>query len=132
MVEFTMAADSKADIVSGANYLGSDFDVQSAQKRQFESNETALMRLQLNEIRSQNENLKVQLVAATSNNNTTSDSNNDNCGDNGAASLDKIKALLNERDPKLDELLTEAMRHEKATQKKKDTKILEILQFKDQ
>ena len=30
MVEFTMAADSKADIVSGANYLGSDFDVQSA------------------------------------------------------------------------------------------------------
>ena len=27
MVEVTMAADSKADIVSGAHYLGSDFDL---------------------------------------------------------------------------------------------------------
>ena len=51
MVEVTMAADSKADIVSGAHYLGSDYDIQSAQKRQFESHETALMRQQLNEIR---------------------------------------------------------------------------------
>jgi len=51
MVEVTMAADSKADIVSGAHYLGSDFDIQSAQKRQFESHEVALMRQQLNEIR---------------------------------------------------------------------------------
>ena len=51
MVEVTMAADSKADIVSGAHYLGSDYDVQSAQKKQFESHETNLMRVQLNEIR---------------------------------------------------------------------------------
>lgn len=47
-VEVTLAADSKADIVSGAHYLGSDFDreqeIFSAQKRQFESHESNLMR----------------------------------------------------------------------------------------
>ena len=46
--------------------------------------------------------------------------------------LEQIKALLREREPKLDELLTEAMRGERALQKTKDTKILQILQFKDQ
>ena len=43
-----MAADSKADIVSGAHYLGSDLDreneIFSAQKQQFEYHEVALMR----------------------------------------------------------------------------------------
>lgn len=47
-VEVTLAADSKADIVSGAHYLGSEFDrdqeIASAKKRQFESHETSLMR----------------------------------------------------------------------------------------
>ena len=46
--------------------------------------------------------------------------------------LEQIKALLREREPKLEELLTEAMKHERATQKRKDSKVLEILQFKDQ
>lgn len=31
----------------------------------------------------------------------------------------------------MDELLLEAMRHERAIQEKKDRKVLEILQFKD-
>ena len=47
-------------------------------------------------------------------------------------SLDQIKILLREREPKLEELLTEAMKHERANQKRKDAKVLEILQFKDQ
>ena len=46
--------------------------------------------------------------------------------------IEQIKALLREREPKLEELLTEAMKHERATQKRKDAKVLEILQFKDQ
>ena len=40
--------------------------------------------------------------------------------------------MLREREPKLEELLTEAMKHERANQKRKDAKVLEILQFKDQ
>ena len=41
-------------------------------------------------------------------------------------SLDQIKILLREREPKLEELLTEAMKHERANQKRKDAKVLEI------
>lgn len=39
---------------------------------------------------------------------------------------------MREREPKLEELLTEAMKHERANVKRKDAKVLEILQFKDQ
>ena len=46
--------------------------------------------------------------------------------------LESIRALLREREPKLEELLSEAMKVERAGQKRKDAKILEILQFKDQ
>ena len=46
--------------------------------------------------------------------------------------LESIRALLREREPKLEELLGEAMKVERAGQKRKDAKILEILQFKDQ
>ena len=67
-VEVTLAADSKTDIVSGVHYLGSDIDreqeIQSAQKRQFESHEMNLMLRQLNEIRQQNEDLRGQLAQA--------------------------------------------------------------------
>ena len=35
------------------------------------------------------------------------------------------------REPKLEELLIEAMKHERINQDKKDKKVLEILQFKD-
>ena len=39
--------------------------------------------------------------------------------------------MLREREPKLEELLEEAIKVERAGQKKKDAKVLEILQFKD-
>ena len=43
--------------------------------------------------------------------------------------MDKIKQLLREKEPKLEELISEAIKHEKANQERKDQKILEILQF---
>ena len=48
------------------------------------------------------------------------------------AHLNSIKALLREKEPKLEELLTEAMKKERASQAQKDQKVLEILQYKDQ
>ena len=47
------------------------------------------------------------------------------------AHLNQIKALLRQREPKLEELLAEAMKHERANQAQKDQKVLDILQFKD-
>ena len=41
--------------------------------------------------------------------------------------LKRIKELLREREPKLEELLLEAMKHERAIQDNKDKKVLEIL-----
>jgi hypothetical protein len=38
---------------------------------------------------------------------------------------------LREREPKLEEFLMEAMKHERSIQENKDKKVLEILQFKD-
>ncbi len=37
---------------------------------------------------------------------------------------DKIKALLREREPKLEDLLAEALKVEQANQKRKDQKVL--------
>lgn len=39
--------------------------------------------------------------------------------------------MLREREPKLEELLEESIKVERAGQKRKDAKVLEILQFKD-
>jgi hypothetical protein len=41
--------------------------------------------------------------------------------------MKKIRELLHEHEPKLEELLLEAMKHERANQEKKDKKVLEIL-----
>jgi hypothetical protein len=41
--------------------------------------------------------------------------------------LIKIRAILSENEPNLDELLLEAMKHERLNQEKKDKKVLEIL-----
>ena len=49
----------------------------------------------------------------------------------GEQQLQTIRELLRAREPKLEELLIEAMKHERVNQERKDKKVLEILQFKD-
>ena len=72
----------------------------------------------------------MQLAQNAQGSSTTSSVMSDSAAVSG--NLEQIRALLREREPKLDELLTEAMKGERALQKTKDTKILQILQFKDQ
>ena len=45
--------------------------------------------------------------------------------------LGQIRGIMNEREPNLDELLTLALKNERASQERKDQKVLEILNVKD-
>ena len=45
--------------------------------------------------------------------------------------LENIRVLLREREPNLELLLDEALKHERAAQARKEQKVLEIFQYKD-
>ena len=77
-------------------------------------------------IRSENETLKQQISELKNNQRGSMDSTG-----SGSEQIERIKELLREKEPKLEELLDEALRMEKSNQEKKDQKILEILQYKD-
>ena len=51
--------------------------------------------------------------------------------DNNEDLLGQIRGIMSEREPNLDELLTLALKNERATQERKDQKVLEILNVKD-
>lgn len=76
------------------------------------------LRTQLNDLKLENAQLKQYLIEAQQ-------------AVNSDAQTTRIRELLREREPKLEEVLLEAMKHERANQEKKDKKVLEILQFKD-
>ena len=73
-------------------------------------------------IRSENETLKQQISELKNNQRGSMDSTG-----SGSEQIERIKELLREKEPKLEELLDEALRMEKSNQEKKDQKILEIL-----